>query len=217
MRLLTTVVSGAFLFALANAQSATGSATGVATTTSGVLPATTSTAAVSGTQGLTPAQSSQAACLSACMYLPIISKHMLRVAGPATDPSCRAACVPDSAPSGDYAQQNATINCIASCDHGDGTAAENLVYQDCLKDCVASATITPASTAAPTTEAGSTATATGDAGSAATTTGDAGSAASATGDAGSENTESANTKTTMGTGTGSGCKDTSVSWVYLDI
>jgi hypothetical protein len=63
MRLLTTLVSGALLLVFANAQNET-----LVETTSAAVPATTSAAAVSGTQGLTPAQSSQAACLAACKF-----------------------------------------------------------------------------------------------------------------------------------------------------
>lgn len=37
---------------------------------------------------------------------------------------------------------------MSSCNHGDGTAAENLDYENCLKGCVASATITAAGSAA---------------------------------------------------------------------
>jgi hypothetical protein len=75
---------------------------------------------------LTPAQSSQAACLDAC---------------PADEPSCRAKCIVINP--GDYAQQNSTIDCISSCEKGNGTATDNLNYENCQKACVAEATVTP--------------------------------------------------------------------------
>ena len=83
-----------------------------------------------------------------------------------------------SEPTGDYGQQNATITCVSSCAEGNGTAEDNLNYEDCLKGCLASATITPATTAAP--------------------------AAASTGDPESSGTESADPKTTEASATSSG-------------
>jgi len=94
--------------------------------------------AVSHSVSLSPAQSSQASCLASCA---------------STDPSCRAKCV--VVPEGDYSQQNRTIECIADCPKGNGTATDNLNFENCQKDCLVSATMTSA-TAAPTATGGST-------------------------------------------------------------
>ncbi|KAH8821776.1 hypothetical protein F5884DRAFT_102338 [Xylogone sp. PMI_703] len=108
----------------ANAQSTT-------TPTSEVLGA-------SSTVTLTPAQSSQAACLAAC---------------PATNPICRASCVPVA--NGDTAQQNRTFECIAACSPGKGTASDNLAYTNCQKACLTGAAVTSPPAASPTATAGS--------------------------------------------------------------
>jgi len=90
----------------------------------------TTVAPVSSSVSLTPAQSSQASCLSTC---------------DPKDTSCRSGCI--IVPEGDYAAQNRTVDCISACVQGNGTEAENEAYEACQKGCVASATISPSSTA----------------------------------------------------------------------
>lgn len=101
-------------------------------------------AVVSGTAPVTPAQSSQAACLAAC---------------PATDPSCRDACIID--PTG---VPNPAIACIDACVQGNGTAVDNQNYENCQRNCRLSSAVLVTSTPAPTgaaTKTGADATATG--------------------------------------------------------
>lgn len=96
------------------------------------------------TYALTPAQSSQATCLAAC---------------PADDALCRSKCIVIN--EGDYAQQNRTIDCVSACPKGNGTEADNLTFENCQKGCLASATVTPATTRATATGTGSGSAATG--------------------------------------------------------
>jgi len=86
---------------------------------------TTESGGPSGT--LTPVQATQAACLAAC---------------PPTSPTCRDACIVDP-----VGVPNPAIACITNtCTQGNGTAAENLAFENCQKACRASAISVTATT-----------------------------------------------------------------------
>ncbi|KAH8822109.1 hypothetical protein F5884DRAFT_770021 [Xylogone sp. PMI_703] len=90
------------------------------------------------TVSLSPAQSSEASCLASCA---------------ATDTTCRANCITLSLEG--YAEQNHTIECISACPHGNGTAVDNLAYENCQKACLSSATVVSASIPSATATSGS--------------------------------------------------------------
>ncbi|RSL66212.1 hypothetical protein CEP53_003448 [Fusarium sp. AF-6] len=71
------------------------------------------------TVGLSPAQQSQADCLEAC---------------DAGDVKCQSYCI--TVPSPNEKQVNATTECVANCDQGDGTEAQTEKYAACLQECV---------------------------------------------------------------------------------
>ncbi|KAK7744970.1 hypothetical protein SLS53_003203 [Cytospora paraplurivora] len=99
-----------FLVAGALAVLASAQSTDVASSTAtSVASATTSDAAVS----------SEVACLNACGT---------------GDVNCQAKCI--AVPSPDAAQANATTECVAACDQGNGTASENQAYADCVQGCI---------------------------------------------------------------------------------
>jgi len=81
---------------------------------------------VSGTESLSPVQATQSACLAAC---------------PANNPKCRDACIIDP-----VGVPNPAISCINDCTQGNGTAAENLAYENCQKACRSSAATVTATT-----------------------------------------------------------------------
>ena len=74
----------------------------------------------------------------------------MTVSGSASDAICRAKCIVAS--EGDYAQQNKTIDCISDCPKGNGTAADNLAFENFQKGCLMSATIGVSTLAAPNTD-----------------------------------------------------------------
>ncbi|KAF2972919.1 hypothetical protein GQX73_g555 [Xylaria multiplex] len=84
---------------------------------------TTSTDVASTTVSIDPAQSSIASeieqCLAKC---------------DASDTKCRANCI--AVPSPDNQNVNATTSCVAACPQGNGTAADNQAYADCVEGCI---------------------------------------------------------------------------------
>ncbi|KAH6998076.1 hypothetical protein BKA56DRAFT_566783 [Ilyonectria sp. MPI-CAGE-AT-0026] len=66
-----------------------------------------------------PAQSSYVACIDAC---------------DPGDVKCLSYC--DVVPSPNDAQANATNNCVANCDQGDGSEKETAAYATCVQDCI---------------------------------------------------------------------------------
>ncbi|EPE32789.1 hypothetical protein GLAREA_07923 [Glarea lozoyensis ATCC 20868] len=87
----------------------------------------TTESVASGTQSVSPVQATQAACLAAC---------------PATDTKCRDACIVDP-----VGVPNPAIACITNtCTQGNGTAAENLAFENCQKACRSSAATVTATT-----------------------------------------------------------------------
>jgi hypothetical protein len=86
-----------------------------------------SSAAATSTRPLTPQES----CLQGCA---------------AGDVNCQAICV--GVPHPGTAQVNATTDCVAKCDQGDGSAAAAAKYADCRNACISSYIIT-SGTAAP--------------------------------------------------------------------
>ncbi|ROW11021.1 hypothetical protein VMCG_01210 [Cytospora schulzeri] len=124
-------------------------------------PASSSVSSVASVTTTDAAQSSEAACLKACDV---------------GDVNCQAKCI--AVPSPDAAQANATTQCVASCDQGNGTASENQAYQDCVQDCIDNNYFTSTGTPAQSTDAsGSTAS---DSAASATGTSDDSSSASGT-------------------------------------
>ncbi|KAI0858381.1 hypothetical protein F4860DRAFT_316528 [Xylaria cubensis] len=51
-----------------------------------------------------------------------------------SDTKCRANCI--AVPSPDTQNVNATTSCVAGCPQGNGTAADNQAYADCVKNCI---------------------------------------------------------------------------------
>ncbi|KAI1423074.1 hypothetical protein F5Y12DRAFT_560209 [Xylaria sp. FL1777] len=70
-----------------------------------------------------PAQSSVASAIEQCL-----------AACDPTDTKCRANCI--AVPSPDNQNVNATTNCVAGCPQGNGTAADNQAYADCVEKCI---------------------------------------------------------------------------------
>ncbi|KAH8160877.1 hypothetical protein CIB48_g7371 [Xylaria polymorpha] len=110
MRFTSFIVAGLFAVA-ASAQSSpaeTGSATNVEASTS---------------VSIDPAQSSTASQIEQC----------LAKCDP-SDTKCRANCI--AVPSPDTQNVNATTSCVADCPQGNGTAADNQAYSDCVQSCI---------------------------------------------------------------------------------
>ncbi|KAJ0107936.1 hypothetical protein J7T55_007148 [Diaporthe amygdali] len=81
---------------------------------------TTATSSVTATAATTDAaQASELACLNAC---------------DAGDVNCQAKCISVPAPNG--SQVNATTECVANCDQGDGSQAETDAYASCVQNCI---------------------------------------------------------------------------------
>ncbi|KAI0421020.1 hypothetical protein EKO27_g10460 [Xylaria grammica] len=106
MRFTSFIVAGLFAVA-ASAQSSTSSTTAVASTTVSVDPAQSSLA------------SEIEQCLAQCDD---------------SDTKCRANCI--AVPSPDNQNVNATTACVAECPQGNGTAADNQAYSDCVQKCI---------------------------------------------------------------------------------
>ncbi|KAI0426808.1 hypothetical protein F5Y09DRAFT_50344 [Xylaria sp. FL1042] len=51
-----------------------------------------------------------------------------------SDTKCRANCI--AVPSPDNQNVNATTSCVAACPQGNGTAADNQAYADCVETCI---------------------------------------------------------------------------------
>ncbi|KAI1436580.1 hypothetical protein GGR50DRAFT_692986 [Xylaria sp. CBS 124048] len=109
MRFTSFVVAGLFAI-VANAQSSAQE---------------TGSAVASTTVSVDPAQSSEASkveqCLAAC---------------DPSDTKCRANCI--AVPSPDTQNVNATTACVAACPQGNGTAADNQSYENCVNGCISS-------------------------------------------------------------------------------
>ncbi len=69
------------------------------------------------------------------------------------DVACTAKCV--VVPSPDASQANATNECVAACPQGNGTATDNLNYENCVSGCVGRFYFTSTGTPSPTDAAGS--------------------------------------------------------------
>ncbi|KAI1744374.1 hypothetical protein F4680DRAFT_444403 [Xylaria scruposa] len=95
------------LFAVASAQS------------SGTATSTVASSSVS----IDPAQSSIASQIEMCLAKCSDS-----------DTKCRANCI--AVPSPDTQNVNATTSCVAGCPQGNGTAADNQAYANCVQNCI---------------------------------------------------------------------------------
>lgn len=83
------------------------------------VPTNVPTTVASPTFSLSPEQSSQLACVEACSP---------------GDVDCQSHCVP--VPSPNDAQANATVECAAKCNQGDGSEADTLAYGECVQGCI---------------------------------------------------------------------------------
>lgn len=81
------------------------------------------TAGASTAASVDPAQSSAASQIEQCL-----------AACDPSDTKCRANCI--AVPSPDNANVNATTACVAACPQGNGTAADNQAYADCVQTCI---------------------------------------------------------------------------------
>ncbi|KAI0409066.1 hypothetical protein F4802DRAFT_311019 [Xylaria palmicola] len=112
MRFTPFVVAGLFAV-FASAQSSGPAETGSSTTA----------VASSSVASADPAQSSAASAVEQC----------LAQCDP-SDTKCRANCI--AVPSPDTQNVNATTACVAACPQGNGTAADNQAYADCVEQCI---------------------------------------------------------------------------------
>ncbi|OIW34392.1 hypothetical protein CONLIGDRAFT_2601 [Coniochaeta ligniaria NRRL 30616] len=122
MRFTTVLLSG--LVAVATAQTTT-------TTTPTTLSTATSTTSESVAE---TSQSEIVKCIDAC---------------PAGDVGCTAKCI--AVPNPDPAAVNATNTCVAACPQGNGTATDNLNYQNCVDACIGKYYFTATTAGAPQT------------------------------------------------------------------
>ncbi|KAI1265651.1 hypothetical protein F5Y18DRAFT_435598 [Xylariaceae sp. FL1019] len=88
-----------------------------------IAQSSTSTDVASTTVSTSPAQDSAAAAITECLE-----------ECDETDTTCRAHCI--AVPSPDTANVNATTSCVAACPQGQGTAADNAAYADCVNGCI---------------------------------------------------------------------------------
>jgi len=124
---VTSILLTVGLALFANAQS---------TTTGGTAASTTQDAAGAAASS---AQAEVLRCLNACAD---------------GDVTCKAHCI--AVPSPSDQQANATVNCVADCPLGKGTAEDNKAYGDCVSGCIGKNYYTPTSgTPQPTGSSGS--------------------------------------------------------------
>ena len=97
------------------------------------------------------------------------------------DVACTAKCV--VVPSPDASQANATNECVAACPQGNGTATDNLNYENCVSGCVGRFYFTSTGTPSPTDAAGSNSGGSGSGGSSSVTGAPSSQTGSATGSA----------------------------------
>ncbi|KAI3331788.1 hypothetical protein HD806DRAFT_529563 [Xylariaceae sp. AK1471] len=119
MRFTSFIAAGLFAVA-ASAQSSTDltSVTSVVETASSTTGEASSTVASSDTAQSTAASAIEQ-CLAAC---------------DPKDTNCRAHCI--AVPSPDNENVNQTTACVAACPQGNGTAADNQAYADCVQGCI---------------------------------------------------------------------------------
>ncbi|RKU42661.1 hypothetical protein DL546_003297 [Coniochaeta pulveracea] len=103
---LTSIIVGLAALGFTSAQTTTSTVTSAVTTTST-------------TYSMDPTQSAIIACLHNC---------------PEGDVNCTAKCI--AVPNPDTTAVNATNNCVADCPKGNGTATDNLNYQNCVNGCI---------------------------------------------------------------------------------
>lgn len=103
---------------------------------------------LSGLFSLTFAQSSASQSTSATTTAPLTPQASCLSKCAAGDVNCQAICV--GVPHPGSAQTNATTDCVAKCDQGDGSTAASQAYSKCRDACISSYIITmPGNTAAP--------------------------------------------------------------------
>ncbi|ORY66340.1 uncharacterized protein BCR38DRAFT_338969 [Pseudomassariella vexata] len=95
------------IFALSATAQSTTGETSVSSTTTSAVPTNSVQAAIDN-------------CLKACE---------------SGDVNCQAKCI--TVPSPDNAAANATTECVANCDQGSGSAADNTAYGSCVDGCIA--------------------------------------------------------------------------------
>ncbi|KAI0838981.1 hypothetical protein F5Y06DRAFT_36681 [Hypoxylon sp. FL0890] len=126
------VVAGLFA-AVASAQSSTATDTAVSSASSAASSGGDSTTVASTTHtgvasltsvSIDPAQTSAQAAIIQCIN-----------ACAADDVDCQAKCI--AVPSPDTANVNKTTECVAACPQGNGTAADNQNYANCVDGCIA--------------------------------------------------------------------------------
>ncbi|KAH8762521.1 hypothetical protein F5883DRAFT_646578 [Diaporthe sp. PMI_573] len=146
---------------------------------------TTGTTSASPTAATTDAaQASTLACLDACDD---------------GDVTCQAKCI--AVPNPDASQVNATTECVANCDQGDGSQSDTDAYAACVQGCINDNYFTSGGTPQPTAGSGS-----GSSGSTAS-----GSSASATSGSGSSGDSSSSGSATSGSGSTSTSSSSSES------
>ncbi|KAL1872108.1 hypothetical protein Daus18300_004477 [Diaporthe australafricana] len=138
---------------------------------------TTGTSSAAATAASTDAaQASSLACLDAC---------------DAGDVTCQAKCI--SVPNPDASQVNATTECVANCDQGDGSQAETDAYASCVQTCISDNYFTSGGTPAATGGSGSSGSTAS--GASATATGTDSSDSSSSSGSGSSSSGSSSTST----------------------
>ncbi|KAI5865010.1 hypothetical protein GGS23DRAFT_594569 [Durotheca rogersii] len=114
---VTTTGAGTDTEVIATTAPGTSTEAAVPTTGTAVPEAPTTTGSVSSPQD--PAQAAILACLEACNV---------------SDVNCKASCI--AVPSPNNQNVNATTDCVANCPQGNGTAADNLEYANCVSGCI---------------------------------------------------------------------------------
>ncbi|KAG8169818.1 hypothetical protein KVR01_000563 [Diaporthe batatas] len=146
---------------------------------------TTGTTSSTATAATTDAaQASTLACLDAC---------------DAGDVNCRAVCL--GVPHPDAGQVNATTECAAKCDQGDGSKSDTDAYGACVDDCIANNFYTSGGTPQATAGSGSSgSTASGSSASATSTSDSSDDSSSSTSGSGSSGTSSSSSESATASG-----------------
>ncbi|KAI8629245.1 hypothetical protein F5Y19DRAFT_475810 [Xylariaceae sp. FL1651] len=147
MRFTSFIVAGLCAVA-ASAQSSTDSAP-AATATSASASASASVSSVEMTGSATTDAVSSTVVSSSAPAQTTSAVEMCLAACDPSDTKCRANCI--AVPSPDNQNVNQTTSCVAACPQGNGTAADNQAYADCVNGCIGQYYFTSTGTPNPST------------------------------------------------------------------
>ncbi|KAG6362020.1 hypothetical protein INS49_010249 [Diaporthe citri] len=163
---------------------------------------TTGTSSVAPTAATTDAaQASTIACLDACKD---------------GDVACESKCI--AVPNPDANQVNATTECVANCDQGDGSQAETDAYASCVQGCISDNYFTSGGTPAATAGSGSSgSTASGSSASATSTDDSDSSSESGSSTSGSSSTSTSSSSSESASASGSAADSVKVGMTGLGL